>query len=361
MQATTKTAAFASDLPTHISFATVLFTTRLSSYPLFHLLILLLDKLPFINLFTGSALVLAVSSIGTALIIRWGFIKLWNKNQSCYLIDVLSICLIMYFNVYLQPYNQYIYYPIGGSNVWHNPTYIVLKPLAVLSFFIFVLMYEKFRKKEKYVIDLILFAVVLFLSALAKPSFISIFLPALAIFLIVELIASKFKTFKFSCLIVLSLLPVIALLGYQFLANFTGTTGGGSGIVFKLGGEWSNTLKNTIIPIILVNAFSLYVFIFGGFKETFHDKKYLLGTLTMFAGCLEFYLLAMTGSMAGSGNFAWGYYIGAVIFMVISAYKFVFEMKLRPVIRNIGLGILTIQLITGVYYFTTLLMGKFYF
>ena len=356
-QATTTTQQYTSDLPAHITFAQNLFSTSKVSYPLFHCLILILNMLPFINLDSGAAIVLGVSCICTSIIIRWAFIKLCHKNKSSYLIDALSICLIMVFSLYIPSYSKNIYYAIGGINVWHNPTYLAVKPFAVLSFFLFVFLYDKYMAKEKYMKNLLGFAVITFLSALAKPSYIFVFLPALAIFLIIELIVTKFKTFKFSLWITLCVIPSLILLYYQFASSYGSQHGG---IIFKLGGIWSNNLKNVIVSIILVNCFSLYVLIFGGFKDIIRDKKYLLAVLTALAGGIEFFLFTEYGPMANCGNLAWGYFIGALIFITISAYKFFFEAKQNTFFRNIGLGIFTIQVITGIYYFTTLLMGNSY-
>lgn len=349
---------YISDLPSHIEFAKTLFIDRKISYPLFHIYIFILNRLPVINLYTGSALVLATSCIATILLIRWAFRKSWGGNEHLYLIDVLSVSLVFVFNLYIPSYSNYIYLFIGGFNIWHNPTYLLMKPLAVLSFFAFIIAYDKYSRKEKYVRYIIAFAVITVICTLAKPSYAFVFLPALAIFLLCELVCVRTKSIKFCAWVALSIIPVVVLMYFQSRITFNPKN---AGIIFKFGGEWSNSIKNVIIPILLVNAFSIFVFVFGGFKRIISDKKYLLAALSALVGCMQFYLLAETGLQAGAGNFAWGYYIGAFLFFMISTYNFIFEMKMKPTLRNVGTCIFTLQLATGIYYFVNILFGRLYF
>jgi len=356
-QATTNSAKYASDLPAHIAFSKDLLHCRQIGYALFHFSIFILDKLPAINLYSGSALLLSASCVLCILLIRWYFRSKVKATQSMYWIDALSITLVFVFNVFLPSYSPYIYYLIGGFNIWHNPTYLFMKPFALLSFIFFVQAYDKYRNQEKYLKTAILFFCVTIVSIFAKPSYALMFLPALALFLVIEFIKRAKQAWKFCIIISAFTIPIVILMYFQSVIVFQDTK---TGLIFDPGGEWANSISGVIIPILLVNAFSVFVLCFGGWRQILSDKVYQLSFLAFTSGCLQFYTMAEIGSQ-GMANLAWGYYMGAFLLCVTSSFNFFFKMEMKPAIRNIGFGIFGIQLVSGIYYFSCLLFGGFYF
>ena len=95
--------------------------------------------------------------------------------------------------IYVPSFNETPYLGQGSPNPWHNPTTIMVRPIALLVFVIVIgecvrVQRGGFRKGQGLrVWKGILIAVLLLLSNLSKPSFVQIFYPA--IFLLMSLSA----------------------------------------------------------------------------------------------------------------------------------------------------------------------------
>jgi hypothetical protein len=87
--------------------------------------------------------------------------------------------------IYIPFFNEDIYVGQGSPNIWHSPTYLILKPFASCAFLFFILFAENARYRNSIFYAGLLSSTTAF-SALVKPNFVIVFMPAMLIFLIIR-------------------------------------------------------------------------------------------------------------------------------------------------------------------------------
>ena len=151
---------------------------------------------------------------------------------------VSTICTVvlyfssMIFNHRLTRFGiKYYFEGVGSQNPWHNATYVCARPFVLLAF-VFgaytMLNYENdFKvgmvfKWERYKYY-ILFAVILFLSTLAKPSYTLPHMTVVFVVAVFRFFKNRCKTFRQSIILATAYIPTICALIYQYLYTLTGT------------------------------------------------------------------------------------------------------------------------------------------
>ena len=290
-------------------------------------------------------------------------VNVYKENwQKAFLVIMLSI-LGPLRCVSIVPY---YYLGAGTPNVWHNPTYLSVKAISVAVVFLFLDAYlcketQKIkifgvptnRKTAIYTLAGLLAVISMFL----KPSFIQGFLPAVGVFLLVELFTNKEKKFMDCVKDGLFLVPCVAILGYQYMSVYiTGQTGDNS-----VGLELFKVLhKFTLHPIkafFIANAFPIYVMALR-WKQFFKDKYSLFAIIYLLVDFVEISLLYETGSRMYHGNFMWAYYLCQFIIWIVTAVRF-FELPhninfKKPVFKclfGVGIALLFLHVMWGAYYF----------
>lgn len=226
--------------------------------------------------------------------------------------------------IFLPFFNEKPYLGQGSPNPWHNPTTIMVRPIALL---IFVLVMGEclrvqrggFRKGQGLRIwKGILIAVLLLLSNLSKPSFVQIFYPAIFLLMFLWLFVYRFRNFPLGMQLLVCCLPSVGLMGMQFLSAFYGTTNSDSaGVIiapFKVAGLYT---PNIAVSTLLVLAFPLLVALCSIARRTF-DWTDAFAWMMLLAGMGEKFLLAEGGDRLYHGNFSWGYIIGLYLLWFIS-------------------------------------------
>jgi chromate transport protein ChrA len=226
--------------------------------------------------------------------------------------------------IYVPSFNETPYLGQGSPNPWHNPTTIMVRPIALLVFVIVIgecvrVQRGGFRKGQGLrVWKGILIAVLLLLSNLSKPSFVQIFYPAIFLLMFLWLFIYRFRNFPLGMQLLVCCLPSVALMAMQFLTAFYGSTNEDSaGVVFapfKVAGLYT---PNIAVSTLLLLAFPLCVSLCGIVRRTF-DWTDFFAWITLFVGMGEKFLLAEGGSRMYHGNFNWGYILGAYLLWFIS-------------------------------------------
>lgn len=144
-------------------------------YFMWHILIKLVSKILYIPMEYAVAIVSALINV-----LIYCFI---NKIMKIYYVEkseLISFILLLVGPLYIPWYNEKIYLGQGTPNIWHNPTSLVVKPFAICCFFMVLKLLasiqQKIEIKRKQYITL---SILIFLSVLAKPSFIQGFIPGL--------------------------------------------------------------------------------------------------------------------------------------------------------------------------------------
>lgn len=230
--------------------------------------------------------------------------------------------------IYIRPFNKTPYLGQGSPNPWHNPTTIMVRPIALLIFMLVMgecLRVQRggFQKgKGLRIWKGLLLAILLLLSNLSKPSFVQIFYPAIFLLMFLWLFVYRARNFPLGMQLLVCCVPSVALMGMQFLAAFYGSSNSDSAGVmiapFKVAGLYTD---NIAFSTLLLLAFPLTVSLCGIVRRTF-DWVDFFAWLMLLVGMTEKFLLAEGGSRLWHGNFSWGYILGAYLLWLVSIRDF---------------------------------------
>ncbi len=280
------------------------------------------------------------------------------------MVSAFALNMVMPFFWRMAGVYRYVSYQSG--NIWHNSTYQCMKVLALAAMICYLELEKEYREHIS-LKQWIAFAGLLVICTGIKPSFLTVFAPAMALKLLWDLFHKvPFKQiFIFGC----AVLPACGVVLWQNAVLFGEETGQGFSLqpwfTFSLHADRPKlaVLCSIAFPLI-VAACSL--------MELLKDKKYFFGWLMTGIGFLEALLLAETGSRSRDGNFLWGYCFVIFYIFVLSFVKWL-EMgkrakgqtKLKRMLYKAafwGCGVVfAYQLYCGVVFFIRLMMGETYF
>jgi len=330
------------------------------SYPLFHIIVYYLTKFLLPSYNTWAAFVLAISVVSSIAILDYYMrreLREFNFNEK--FIFVLSIGLTIFMPLYIPSFNG-MYLGQFSGQPWHNPTYIIMKPFSILCFFWF---YDFFRadQKDKIIIykyhvskqniNVLIFSILLFVSLLAKPSFLFAFMPTVAVFTIIELVRFKFKNLLLSCKLAVSMIPSIVLLLVQRSVTLTLQ---GSEIVFSPFEVWK--IYSTSIPLSFALAWAFPIFVCClVFRSIFQNRLLLLSLIAWLIGLCEFSLLAEKGPRLEHANIGWSLLITSFLLFIVCTIVFLQYTRTSKNVnsRSISCGfiLLFLHISNGIYYF----------
>jgi hypothetical protein len=247
--------------------------------------------------------------------------------------------------------DELFYLGYVGITSYHNPTIIMLRPLAVIVFLFSVKLVEG---KRFPVWQIALSALIVVLSALAKPNLLICLLPAAAILLFIRLI--RRESFDWWYAILGLILPAVMVLGWQFLATFGAEEGGIQLAPLAVMKEYSGAL---LFKFILSIWFPLTVFVFFR-KAIWRDSSMLLAWITFLIGAAFTYLLAEGPARFQDGNWGWSGEIGLFLLFAASMVYFLMnKSKLTPKQVNLILwGGYAPHVLAGIVYYVYVIAGK---
>lgn len=264
------------------------------------------------------------------------------------------------------PWISQLNYMVTG-NLWHSPTTTFVKPFAVLAFFYFAFLWREYQREARQTMPaahVAALALVLFLSVLAKPSFMQGFLPAVGIFLLIELIRAKGRNIKFCLQTALAFVPGVAWMLLQMLKYFSESFGVENAVGSGLAIRWvsaTNYHPHFIQALVLGYAFPLFVLVAVAGREVFKNKTLWLAVLFAAVGYLESYGIQELGNRAGHANFTWarsmGMYClftvcGVVLLQVQRRWQAAGPMKRgQSAILSVGWVLFFLHVLFGVVYF----------
>ena len=327
--------------------------------PLWHLLTLALVRLTHVRVEIAAGIVSGLLITATFLICYFSMRRTMPALEGS-VIAIFSIVLNMCAAIYVPWFNKEPYLGQSSPNVWHNPTTIVVKPIALLVFLLVAAEVIRCRENDFEegisVPKGILIGFLLILSCLAKPSFVQVFYPAIFTLMIIWLILSHGRSFKMALQLLLVCLPSLAVMIAQFIVSFYGSNEKSGGIAiapFQVAG-----LRTSSIPIsmLLVTAFPLLMLILTllrrkmGWGEVFAWIHFVWGTVWRL-------LLAEQGERSAHGNFSWGYVLGLYLIWYVAVRSYLllyFDDEMTGSKRGAGFVIANIVLaahfISGIVY-----------
>ncbi len=299
--------------------------------------------------FTACAILIAMASyLATILILKKRLYQNWKTSlwNKAYLYAWLAgFCLLMVNPIILFTLKSRLILGYLPANLWHNPTYILMRPFALWLFF-FIQDYWETRLDAK---QWWLVAIVSYLVIFAKPNFTLSMLPALGIFLVLK--AGSLRKWNWSLLTALGV-PALLSLTYQywFLAQYPSES---SFFFAPLVGALFYT-KNGFVLIaflLLSIAFPLMVSILD-YKQALSRVDFQLAWLNFAVALLTFLLFTELPHVAML-NFSWGAVMAVFILFVVSLNHLVHDYH-RLVIQawktKLLCGLLALHFVSGVVY-----------
>jgi len=255
-----------------------------------------------------SGLFVTLASVFIAAgILYWIF----RKKCSPLLSGSLSLGLLLVAPIFIiEPLAKNTYFVDGyiSPNVYHNPTILLLKPLAILQFIFSVHILQGVKKRK------ILILCLAFLSGFAvfsKPSFIICLLPSLAI-LVLFLIYKK-TTINWVELMFGIVIPSVVILIWQYTLTFGANAT--SSVVFAPFVVMKSVSTHLLEKFLLSIVFPLVTTI-ACWKKAIKDQKVQLGWLCFIFGSFFVYLFNETAQHQIAANYYWSAEISLFILFV---------------------------------------------
>lgn len=320
------------------------------SYPVWHFCVKAVNWLLPIGREWSAAFVTAcfIGAVGGILYL---FVKKEIKSWPIWKCIMLTVSLLFVTALYMPWFNKEVYLGQSSPTIWHNPTNLAVKPVALLCFLCFVKLYQE-RDKVR-ILPLATASSLLLLSCFVKPSFIQGFLPAVVIFLVLELIPNRGSSFVFSLKAALMFIPSGLYFIIQYFMMFGGEENRRIGIqpfaVIKLDSP------NPLISILIGIAFPLFVLIALGAKRVFLDKPLWLAVLFYVISLLEF-ILFIEETEPAAGNFEWCMQLAMFTLFIMTAIRFYQNTWEKKWIWITGNLLFLYHVISGIWYYIWILL-----
>ena len=316
---------------------------------------------------------------------RFSFLAGW-------LISVVSVALFFVSMLYL-PGNILLpgiygkYRGVFSPNPFHNATYMAARPFALLAFFSFAFLLEKYEKgydrTGKVGPDLkayLFFAVSLLLATMAKPSFTIVLVGSAGLIMVWRFFRNLYtKQYPGKLLpmleLGLSFLPTFGVLLYQYSGVFVPDKGAEGGMGFCLGEVWKLHCGSIPLGMLLAGAFPFFVLLCN-LGELRRNTLYRFSWQIYGMGFAMAYLLYEKGFRKPDFNFSWGYMYG-IFFAFVGSVTLLLgktggylrgEENLYPGGKIGSLCLICLQwlaflahVVCGVYYFYGLTKGQMYY
>ena len=219
---------YESDFQAHQLFAESMYDSGKLVAPhfLYHFLVIGISKGLHVS-FNIAAIIINFISVFLVAIVA---LLLFKNNKSSLISDNVAIVatIILMFShppTLLYVINGFMYLGYIVPNAYHNPTILLLKPIALLSFYLICNILDQHFDIKKDFSMFLLSIVFVLLSIIAKPSFIIILLPAIYIYICCEMLYSQnVKRLIFIALAIS--IPAIIVLSLQFNMAYVSTSSG---------------------------------------------------------------------------------------------------------------------------------------
>ncbi len=296
----------------------------------------------------------------------------YAKNHSGVAAAAVSGLLSFSMPWYVKWFNAYHYEGQYAINAFFNPTHTAAKPFGLLAFLLAVDLLLIYRGEDPVFFRGLrtrkwlyaLFGAALFVSALAKPTFMFMLLPAGVIWLLIDLVRALLKkdgswkkVWSFMWRIGCASIPAVVylLLSYAAFYLWGGTNSDSKVAIYPPFTVWKIFSPNIFKSWVFSMTFPIWMVITNPkyFWKSVESRLAMLGYLV---GFTEYAFLVETGSKLEYCSFAWEMTSGMLLVWVVAAAKLVevtYDTK-QSVWRNLsvlgGWALLMLALFNGTYY-----------
>jgi len=266
------------------------------------------------DLANAMALILSLAKLSEFIIIKKildSTVKL-NEVQSVFVTVIINFSTVLY----LPFINLNIYFPMLSPNVLHNPTAIVLTPLAIVFFYWYIKLY--INSDAATYKHTIMFSSLLIISTLVKPAFTNVMLIVIALYYLFHLkrfisryLWHDFLIFAPSAMIILYQIHLISKSNFGSLA-------------FAPYKVISYYTEHPIIALVQAIEFPLLITCISSIKSINKSDNYLyFSWLFAFIAYLMWSLFYLTGPTWFHGNLAWPYSLSLTFLYIFSIITYV--------------------------------------
>ncbi|MBO4882289.1 MAG: hypothetical protein J5570_02110 [Lachnospiraceae bacterium] len=214
-------------------------------------------------------------------------------------------------------------------NPLYNPTHMAARPFALLCFMLLCDLWELEGSRKSVFFGLskkktlILLAIVLFISATAKPVFAEMFIPAVGIVMLFRCRSVKYLKENLLPAFASSLSTVIyILIMYLLYVKLGGSYADSEGaVITPFLQVWSYFSENIPLSIVFMMSFPIYILVIDC-KNYLSSNIGKLGTVSFAVGFLEAAFLGEGGEKLYHGNFIWPMMFGALLLWASSMLHF---------------------------------------
>lgn len=311
----------------------------------------LLHRRGKVDLYSASAVITALANVAAL-----HFVLDYIKRK----VPQIDNASWLYFGVgvmfvgplYFPWINSFYYLGTWSPNQWHNPTNNMVRPFAILSIILILDILESGDKPDwkKHVA----LSIMLFLSVLAKPSFIQGIAPALALYVIVETISMRRLALQKYLLLAATFLPAVCYMFVQIRVNlYEDQTREGIGVEFLR--VQHRYVDNAGAALLAGIAFPLFVTVMAIAvkKGLAKNARVLLMVCYLVSTWCEMSFLYEKGGHEGDANFAWGYMLGLFVAFVLASIEFLemqyLDFKYENAVKKTGLILFSVHLLFGIW------------
>lgn len=335
------------------SFADLNSFVRHGAHPMWHVIVVVVTMLG-VPLNIASALVTAaIKALEVWLIHRLMTIAL-HKRLSRTAITLFAAVCASVMCLYIPFYNSTVYAGVGSPNTWHSCTQLMAMVFMLVCVPYTAYCYDTFTHRllsqgqETRIPwrQAVTLGALVFLSLLAKPTFMQAFLPAACLYFLYQWIRHPCNS-RFFVQIILCVVPAVLFMILQYLYYF--------GIIVPWQASMevqtsAGKLLDTVIRVVLMMAFPLYTLVVCRSQKA--DTCFVLTLIFNLVAILEFLILGENGRRAADGNFGWGMMGAALMLWVVCLIRFLKQVSLRKLEKRYlpGWILLGWHLLSGVYY-----------
>jgi len=236
-----------------------------------------------------------------------------GRDGAIAIVMTLALMMIVPINLFFP--DSY-YFGFVYPYVYHNPTMIPLRPLALLMFFVGVWSFNPSADRTQYGLRLAVVALLSLACVWAKPSYTMVFIPALGLVVLWRLLRREFIDWG---MVVIGLgLPSVGLIGLQALTYTSGGMEFSPLLVFDLWAYHYDPLanQNLALKLVLSIAFPLVVYI-AYWAQARRDLTLNFAWIGFIIGVLYAYLFVDSGDRV-AGNLSWNAQIGLMVLYIVA-------------------------------------------
>ncbi len=268
-----------------------------------------------------------------------------ENGMELFFITLFSLVIGPFF---IMSFNQHIYIGQGSPSIWHSVTILTVQLFALLSVFFTIKFFET-SKWTYFILATLISAVSIF----AKPSYIMMYLPALAVYVLVKKYFSK-QQLSFALIVAL---VSVAILAYQFMHEFKKDQGS---VIFDFLGVWSIFSTNIIISILLALGLPLLITLLN-YKSVKKNEYIIFSWLLVLFAMILFACFAQEGRHYRDGNFSWSWNLSLSLIYIFTLIEYFKQYTtMRPFVRYGLLAIILYQVYVGLYFLIGMFLGVGY-